>query len=296
MTTITAGQVKELRERTGVGMMECKKALEASSGNMDIAIEELRKSGRAKADKKAGRVAAEGMVIIQSSNDGQYAVLVEVNCETDFVARDANFLSFADAVAKTALAARLEDVNALATTQLAGTNVTVEEARQTLVAKIGENISIRRIALMKSDSGTTTGTYSHSNRIGVLVKLDVNNIELAKDIAMHIAASKPLVISPADVPKDLVEKEKEIYLAQAATSGKPQDILEKMVAGKLKKFLDEVSLLGQPFVKDPDTTVSNLLTKNRAKVIGFSRFEVGEGIEKEKEDFVEAVMSQVQGG
>jgi len=292
---ITAAQVKELRERTGVGMMECKKALEATNGDMQLAIEELRKSGSAKADKKAGRVAAEGIVIVKTATDGKGAVMIEINSETDFVARDENLLSFADAVAKTALAAKVKQVEALSALPLTGSNNTVEEARQALVAKVGENINIRRLVLIDSASATI-GTYSHGSRIGVLVELDSDNADLAKDIAMHVAASKPLVISQEDVPQDIVAKEKEIFMAQAATSGKPQEIIEKMVGGKLKKFLDEVSLLGQPFVKDPEVVVSSLLSKNRAKVVSFTRFEVGEGIEKETEDFVEAVMSQVHGG
>lgn len=294
MAAITAAQVKELRERTGVGMMECKKALEAANGDMTLAIEELRKSGRAKADKKSGRVAAEGVILIQTSDDGKNTIMVEINSETDFVARDTNFMTFADAVAKTALAAKVQDVAALAGLPLAGHNTTVEEARQALVAKIGENINVRRIVIIESITGSV-GTYLHGNRIGVLVQLDTANPGLAKDIAMHVAASKPIVISQDDVPQELVEKEKEIYFAQAATSGKPQEIIEKMVQGKLKKYLDEVCLVGQPFVKDPETMVSALLSKNRAKVVSFVRFEVGEGIEKETEDFVEAVMAQVQG-
>lgn len=292
---VTAAQVKELRERTGVGMMECKKALEAANGDMDVAIEELRKSGSAKADKKAGRVAAEGIIIVKLSSDGKTAAMVEINCETDFVGRDENFLAFADAVALTALAAKAKDIETLLGLNLAGATSTVEEARKVLVAKVGENINVRRVAIIDVANGSL-GTYTHGNRIGVLVEMDSDNQDLAKDIAMHIAASKPLVISQTDVPQDIVEKEKEIFMAQAASSGKPQEIIEKMVGGKLKKFLDEVSLMGQPFVKDPETTVSNLLNKNRAKVISFARFEVGEGIEKETEDFVEAVMSQVHGG
>ncbi|MHB1947611.1 MAG: translation elongation factor Ts [Gammaproteobacteria bacterium] len=294
MAEITAAQVKELRERTGVAMMECKKALVATGGDMELAIEELRKSGRAKADKKSGRVAAEGVVIIQTSNDGKLAVMVEINSETDFVARDANFLAFANAVAKTALAAKEQDVATLMSLPIDGGNSTVEEARLMLVTKIGENINVRRVVIATTKSGSI-GTYLHGSRIGVLAELDVDNQDLAKDIAMHIAASKPLVISQEDVSADLVAKEKEIYMAQAATSGKPQEILEKMVGGKLKKFLDEVSLMGQPFVKDPEVMISTLLNKNRAKVLSFTRFEVGEGIEKEAEDFVEAVMAQVHG-
>ncbi len=292
--SVSATQVKELRERTGAGMMECKKALEVTGGDVQLAVEELRKTGRAKADKKAGRVAAEGIVLIQASSDGKQAMMIEVNSETDFVARDDNFLRFVDAVATTALQAKAKEVSALSASSLAGHgNTTVEEARQALVAKVGENIHVRRLAFV--DIAHTIGTYLHSNRIGVLVELDVNNPELAKDIAMHIAACKPVVVAPEDVPHDIVEKEREIYLAQAAGSGKPQDIIEKMVNGRLKKFLDEVSLLGQPFVKDPNMTVAALLSKNRAKVVAFVRFEVGEGIEKETENFVEAVMSQVQG-
>lgn len=289
--SISAALVKELRERTGAGMMECKKALELSKGDIDLAIEELRKSGQTKAGKKAGRIAAEGVIVIHTSADRHLAVMAEINCETDFVARDSNFLSFADALAKTALASKTNDVNALLTQQLAGSSGTVEEARHALVAKLGENITARRIALATGN----IGTYLHGSRIGVLVELDVNNLELAKDIAMHIAASKPLVINPEDVPADLIAKEKEIYFAQASTSGKPKEIIEKMVNGKLKKYLDEVSLMGQPFIKDPEVTIGRLLAQQGAKVISFVRFEVGEGIEKVSEDFVEAVMSQVHG-
>lgn len=289
---VSAAQVKELRERTGAGMMDCKKALEVTQGDIALAVEELRKSGRAKADKKAGRVAAEGLVIIRMSGDGRQAALIEVNSETDFVARDENLISFANALADTALATKAQDVSYLADVVLVGQNVKVEEARQTLVAKVGENINVRRLAFKQASH--TIGTYLHSNRIGVLVELDVENPELAKDIAMHIAASKPLVIAPEEVPADIVAKEKEIFMAQAASSGKPQDIIEKMVGGRIKKYLDEVSLLGQPFVKDPNITIASLLGKNRAKVVAFTRFEVGEGIEKEVEDFVEAVLSQVQ--
>ena len=292
-TVISAAQVKELRERTGAGMMECKKALEVSGGDIERAIEELRKSGATKAGKKAGRIAAEGAIVI--ADNGKQAVMVEVNSETDFVARDANFTSFVAAVAKTALETGIDDVAKFSAVSLLGDTRTVEEARQELVSKVGENVQIRRIVLSKP-TAATVGTYLHGNRIGVMVELDTDNKDLARDIAMHIAASKPLVISPEDVSQELIAKEKEIYMAQAATSGKPQDIIEKMVAGRLKKFLDEVSLVGQPFVKDPDVTVGSLLNKHRAKVLAFYRYEVGEGIEKVSEDFKEAVMSQVQGG
>lgn len=288
---ISASQVKELRERTGAGMMECKKALTESNGDMELAIENLRKSGAAKAGKKAGRTAAEGAIVIKT--DGKQTVMVEVNCETDFVARDTNFTAFANAVAETALQAKEQNVEKISALPLQGK--TVEEIRQELVSKIGENVQIRRI-IITSQAAATVGTYLHGTRIGVLVELDTDNNDLARDVAMHIAASKPIVVSPENVSKELVEKEKEIYMAQAAGSGKPQEIIEKMVVGRLKKFLDEVSLIGQPFVKDPDLTVGALLSKNRAKVLAFHRYEVGEGIEKVTEDFAEAVMSQVQGG
>jgi len=209
------------------------------------------------------------------------------------VARDENFLAFADKVAKAALASKMSDTENLLNLSLTGTNQTIDEARQSLIAKVGENINIRRIVM--EDANTSIGAYLHGNRIGVLVELDVENKELAKDIAMHIAASKPMVINPQEVPAEIIAKEKEIYKAQSLGSGKPEDIIEKMVAGKLKKYLDEISLVGQPFIKDPNTLVGTLLNKHRAKVVSFTRFEVGEGIEKEAENFVEAVMAQVHG-
>lgn len=288
---ISAAQVKELRESTGAGMMECKKALVESQGDMEGAVEYLRKTGIAKAGKKAARVAAEGVIVI--SDNGKHAVMVEINSETDFVARDGNFTAFAKDVAEAALKAQEQDVSKFSETILRD-GKSVEQVRQELVAKVGENVQIRRIVFANATNGTV-GTYLHSGRIGVLVELDADNKDLARDIAMHIAASKPIVVLPEHVSQDIVAKEKEIYMAQAATSGKPQDIIEKMVVGRLKKYLDEVSLTGQPFVKDPDTTVGNLLNKNRAKVVAFHRYEVGEGIEKITEDFAEAVMSQVQG-
>jgi elongation factor Ts len=294
MTTISASQVKELRERTGAGMMECKKALTESHGDMELAIEGLRKAGIAKASKKAGRIAAEGAIVIKTN--GKQAAMVEINCETDFVARDINFTAFVNAVAETALSAKEQDINKLSALSMQDyASKTVEEVRQELVSKIGENVQIRRIVI-SSASAATVGTYLHGARIGVMVELDTDNIDVARDVAMHIAATKPIVVSPEHMPEDVVAKEKEIYMAQAATSGKPQEIIEKMVLGRLKKYLDEVSLVGQPFVKDPDTTVGNLLNKHRGKVLAFYRYEVGEGIEKVSEDFAEAVMSQVQGG
>lgn len=292
MNTISASQVKTLRERTGAGMMDCKKALEASGGDIEQAIEELRKKGKAKADKKAGRIAAEGAIVI--AEDHKQGVIIEINSETDFVARDANFTSFTQAVGETALFDKIEDVDTLSNTKLKGFELSVEEIRQDLVTKVGENVQIRRMVL-SNPKAQSIGTYNHGNRIGVIVELDIDDKVLARDIAMHIAASKPLVISPQDVPQDVVASEKEIYMAQAATSGKPQEIIEKMVVGRLKKFLDEVSLLGQPFVKEPEITVGSLLAKHRAKVLAFYRFEVGEGILKASEDFKEAVMSQMQG-
>ncbi len=294
-TPITSDLVKQLRDRTNAGMMDCKRALEATHGDIELAIEELRKSGRMKADKKAARIAADGAVVI--AEQGKQAVMIEINSETDFVARDGNFVQFTQALAKTALESKAMSTDHLATLPLlhhVGHGHQVEEARLELVAKVGENIQLRRLVL-SNPASAGMGTYLHGNRIGVIVELDVDNKELARDIAMHIAASRPLVISPENVPADVIAKEKEIYMAQAATSGKPQEIIEKMVAGRLKKYLDEVSLMGQAFVKDPDITVGSLLNKHRAKVLAFYRYEVGEGIEKTTEDFKEAVMSQVQG-
>jgi len=293
--SVSAGQVKELRERTGAGMMECKKALVATGGDMEGAVEELRKSGRAKADKKAGRVASEGVVVVRS--DAKSTVMLELNSETDFVARDENFLAFSSAVAETALkTSAASDVTELQNLPLAGASgTTVDEARQALIAKVGENITIRRLVRINAET-TRTGVYLHGSRIGVLVEVDGNHPDLAKDIAMHVAASRPMVILPEQVPAAIIEKEREIFMAQAASSGKPQAIMEKMVDGRVRKFLDEVSLMGQPFVRDPEQTVGKLLEKNRVRVLNFYRFEVGEGIEKEAEDFVGAVMAQVHGG
>jgi elongation factor Ts len=291
---ITAALVKELRERTQAGMMECKKALEATGGDMEAAVEELRKSGIARAGKKAGRIAAEGAVVITISSDNKRAVMVEVNSETDFVSRDANFTNFAKLVGDAALKINSNDVAALSAEKVNGSQ-TVEDARLELVTKVGENVQIRRLQHTSNDAAFV-GSYVHGSRIGVVVELDVQNEELARDVAMHVAACRPTVISPDKVPQDLIDKEKEIYTAQAATSGKPAEIIEKMVVGRMKKFLDEVSLTGQPFVKDPDMSVGTLLAKHKAKVLGFYCYEVGEGIEKVVEDFKEAVMSQAAQG
>ncbi|MEL0081655.1 MAG: translation elongation factor Ts [Gammaproteobacteria bacterium] len=287
---VTAQLVKEMRERTGLGMMECKKALVETDGDIDAAIEAMRKSGQAKADKKAGRIAAEGRVVTHQG--GQSAGLLEINCETDFVAKDESFIAFCDAVA--AVAGKLDNVDDLLATSLSS-GQTVEETRQQLILKIGENIQIRRLANL-SGEGVVYGSYMHGGNIGVVVKLEGGDASLAKDVAMHIAASNPLCIAEADVPADLLVKEREIYAAQAAESGKPEAIQEKMVDGRIRKYLAEVTLNGQAFVKDPDVTVGKLLNKAGATALEFIRFQVGEGIEKKEEDFVAEVMKQAKGG
>ncbi len=290
---ITANDVKELRELTGAGMMECKKALVASNGDIKAAIDAMRKAGTAKAAKKAGRITAEGLIDVKVSANGQLATLVEVNCETDFVGRDANFKAFVASLVDSALTTQTADINQIADVSLSGSTHTVEQARQELINKVGENVQIRRIALVKSSG--TIGSYVHSGRIGALVALSVDNPTLAKDIAMHVAASNPQVIAPEEVPAHLIAQEKEIFMAQSANSGKPSEIIEKMVSGRISKFVNEISLVGQPFVKDPATTVGQLLQSAQARVTQFVRFEVGEGIEKPIEDFAEAVMAQVSG-
>jgi elongation factor Ts len=291
---ITASMVKELRERTGSGMMECKKALQEAGGDIDVAIENMRKSGLAKADKKSGRVAAEGRVVIEISGDGKEAAVVEVNCETDFVSGGDEFLNFVKAVAKTALANKPADIAALAELTLDGASQSIEEVRKEMVAKIGENIQLRRFELLNTENGTF-GSYLHGTRMGVLVEMEGGSDELIKDVAMHIAASNPLCVSEEDVPADVLEKEKEILRAQALESGKPADIVEKMLTGRIRKYLAEITLLGQSFVKDPDKTVSTLLSDAGATVNSFVRYEVGEGIEKKQENFADEVMAQVNG-
>ena len=291
---ITASMVKELRERTGSGMMECKKALQEAEGNLDVAIENMRKSGLAKADKKSGRVAAEGRVVIEISDDGKSAAVVEVNCETDFVSGGDDFLSFVTAIAKTALANQPADIAALSEMTLDGSSETIEEARKTKIAKIGENMQLRRFELLKSEDGSF-GSYLHGSRMGVLVEMTNGNDELIKDVAMHIAASNPLCVSESDVPADVLEKEKDILRAQALESGKPADIVEKMLTGRVRKYLAEITLLGQSFVKDPDKTVETLLADAGATVNNFVRYEVGEGIEKKQENFADEVMAQLGG-
>jgi len=289
---ITAALVKELRERTGAGMMECKKMLVETDGDIEAAIEKMRKSGAAKADKKAGRVAAEGTIALAKSDDDKCAVLVEVNCETDFVAKGDDFKAFAADVANAALNSAVADMEALAAVELPG-GASVEDTRRELVAKIGENITVRRFDRVETDG--VVGAYLHGSRIGVLVELKGGDATLAKDIAMHVAASKPECVSEAQVPAEVIEKEKEIFSAQAAESGKPAEIIEKMVNGRIAKFLKEITLVGQPFVKDPDQTVGKLLDSKGAEVVRFARLEVGEGIEKKEEDFVAEVMAQAKG-
>jgi len=286
---ITASLVKELRERTGSGMMECKKALVETDGDIDAAAELMRKSGAAKADKKAGRVAADGAVKASVSDDGKSAVILEINSETDFVAKDENFQAFADQVLATIAEQQPDSVEALSSLQM-GNGQSVEEARQALIARVGENIQVRRFQQITSDGAIAS--YLHGSRIGVLVD-STADAELARDIAMHIAAVNPQFVDQDAIPVEFVEKEKSILIAQAESSGKPAEIIEKMIHGRLNKFLAEVTLLGQPFVKDPEQKVSKLLADAGASVTGFVRYEVGEGIEKKVEDFAAEVASQL---
>jgi len=286
---ITASQVKELRERTGSGMMECKKALVEAEGDIEAAAELMRKSGAAKADKKAGRVAADGAIKLLVSDDVKSAVILEINSETDFVAKDDNFQAFADQVLAVIAQQQPTSVEQLAGLQLES-GQSVEEARQALIAKVGENIQVRRFQRVVSDAAIAS--YAHGARIGVLVDSSADN-DLARDIAMHIAAVNPQFVDQDAIPTDFVEKEKGILIAQAESSGKPPEIIEKMIQGRLDKFLAEVTLMGQPFVKDPDQKVGQLLTSAGAEVKGFIRYEVGEGIEKKVEDFAAEVASQL---
>lgn len=289
---ITAALVKDLRERTGAGMMECKKALVEVDGDIEAAIDLMRKSGAAKADKKAGRIAAEGLVVFKSTADGKKAAMVEINCETDFVTKGEDFLGFSAAVAQTTLDNMPADIDALLAATMEG-GESVADATKTLIAKVGENMNVRRFVSKTTDG--VLGCYLHGGRIGVLVELQGGDEALAKDIAMHVAASNPACVSEADVDPELIEKEKAIFVAQAAESGKPPEIVEKMVGGRIKKFLKEITLTGQPFVKDPDQTVEQLLKAAGATVVAFDRLEVGEGIEKKVENFAEEVMAQAQG-
>ncbi|MDF1623528.1 translation elongation factor Ts [Pseudohongiella nitratireducens] len=283
MANITAGMVKELRERTGLGMMDCKKALVEAGGDMETAIEDLRKASGLKAAKKAGRTAAEGVVLTKVAEDGSYAAVLEVNSETDFVARDDNFLAFANKTMDSVFSQKESDIAKLLEAGL-------ETEREALVQKIGENINLRRAEILEGD---VVDGYVHSNnRIAVLVALKGGNADLARDVAMHIAAVNPMVIRGEDVPKDALDKEREIFTAQAQESGKPAEIIEKMIEGRIRKYVAEITLVEQPFVKDPDTKVGALLKNAGAEVVSFVRYEVGEGIEKEEVDFAEEVAAQ----
>ena len=286
---ISAEEVRHLRERTGAGMMECKKALVETSGNLDADAELMRKHGLAKADKKATRVAAEGVIAIARGADGHAAAMLELNCETDFVAREQEFVKFAADVAREALAGKLSDPAALAARVLHGESIDVR--RRALVAKIGENISIRRATVLESSG--PLGAYVHGTRIGVLIALEGADEALARDLAMHVAAANPRYISAADMPATELAKEREILTEQATREGKSPEIAAKMVEGRLRKSLAEITLLGQPFVKDPDQSVEKLLKAAGARVLRFERFEVGAGIEKKQEDFAAEVMAQV---
>ncbi|MCY3852857.1 MAG: translation elongation factor Ts [Gammaproteobacteria bacterium] len=287
---ITAQLVKELRTRTGVGMMECKRALSECDGDIDAAIQHLRTSGQMKADKKSARTAAEGSLALAKSGDGARALLLELNSETDFVAKDEGFLAFAQTCAEAALSSGTDDVGALMNQTVDGG--TLEETRRELVARLGENIQARRLQGLDAD-GASIACYLHGRRIGVLVAFD-GEPELGRDLAMHIAASRPVCVNEDEVPEDLLEKEREVLTAQAQESGKPPEIIEKMIAGRLRKYLSEITLLGQPFVKDPDVTVGKLLQSKNASVRAFTRLEVGEGIEKKQENFAEEVRAQAE--
>lgn len=289
--SVTAAMVKELRERTGAGMMECKKALVAANADIEVAIEEMRKSGAAKAAKKSGRVAAEGVVKIADSADGKNVTMVEINSETDFAAKDATFLEFTDKVVAKAAELGSDSVDELMAAEIDGESV--ETIRTALIAKIGENIQIRRITQLTANEGVF-GHYIHGVKIGVVVNVNTDDSELAKDIAMHIAAVNPEFISEKDVPAEVVAKEKEILMAQVEDSGKPPEIVEKMIGGRLRKFLAGITLYGQPFVKNPDMTVEKLLKSKNADVVTFSRMEVGDGIEKKEDNFAEEVMAQAR--
>ena len=291
-SNITAEAVKQLRERTGAGMMECKKALVETKGDLDAAAELMRKQGLAKADKKAARVAAEGVIVIEKSADARTAAMVEINCETDFVAREGDFRGFAQAVAAKALVTGSASLEAILAVKL-DNGETIEERRRALIAKIGENISVRRSVVLSSQGNL--GAYVHGTRIGAIVVVKGGDATLAHDLAMHVAASNPKYLAMADVPADVIAKEREILTEQARGEGKPPEIVAKMVEGRLRKSLGEITLVGQPFVKDPDVTIEKLLKGAKAEVTAFQRFEVGAGIEKKQDDFVAEVMAQVKG-
>ena len=286
MTNISASQVKELREKTGLGLMDCKKALEEANGDLDLAVEELRKTSGLKASKKSSRSAADGLIGIKSLEGKSF--MVEINCETDFVARDDSFNSFMQEVLEIASSNRDKSLEEIL-------EAGIEDKREKLVQKLGENIVVRRITASE-DNADSSGVYLHSNnKIGTIISLKGGTEEVAKDIAMHAAATDPMAISPSDISQDVIGKEREIYKAQSEESGKPADIVEKMIEGKIRKFLSEVSLTEQDFVKDPSMQINDLLKNNNASIIGLRRFEVGEGIEVEKVDFASEVMSQIEG-
>jgi len=291
--SISAAMVKELRERTGSGMMECKKALVEANGDMELAIENMRKAGLAKADKKSGRIAAEGIIGVKVSDDAKTVVMVDVNCETDFVAKGDDFIGFANDVVNSLLTSNVNSDEELQAMVLS-TGVSVDDTRRALIAKIGENITVRRFVKFTTTDGGQAA-YLHGSKIGVIVELSKNDPALGKDVAMHVAAAKPEYVSDDQVSADVIAKEKEIFAAQALESGKPAEIVEKMIGGRINKFLAEVTLLGQPFIKDDSVTVGKLLASKGNAVVRFARFEVGEGIEKKEEDFAAEVMAQVRG-
>ena len=290
--SVTAEAVRQLRERTAAGMMECKRALVETNGDLDAAAELMRKQGLAKADKKATRIAAEGVIATARADDGRAAVLVEINCETDFVGRGEEFGAFAAAVAAIALTAKPADVDALLAAKLPG-GETVDESRRALIAKLGENISLRRF--VRVESAGELGSYLHGTRIGTLVAIDGGDAALARDLAMHVAASNPRYLSAAEVPAAEAAKEREILIEQASNEGKPPEIVAKMVEGRLRKQLAEITLMGQPFVKDPEVSIEKLLKGAKARVTRYERLEVGAGIEKKQDDFVAEVMAQAKG-
>ena len=289
---ITAALVKELRDRTGAGMMDCKKALVETNADLEAAIDLMRASGAAKAAKKAGRVASEGLVNVTVSDDNKQAAILEVNSETDFVTKGSAFIDFVDSLGRLALKNKPESVESFLGQKL-DSGETVDEARENIIAKIGENISVRRVQIISTETGIL-GAYKHGDRIAVLTVLASQDSALAKDVAMHIAASRPECISENQLSEELLEREKAIFIEQARESGKPDNIIEKMIVGRMKKFVNEVTLYGQSFVKDPDVTVGELVKSNNSKVESFVRYEVGEGIEKKEDNFVEEVMAQAQ--
>ena len=287
MANISAALVKELRERTGAGMMDCKKALTEADGDIELAIENMRKSGQAKAAKKAGRIAAEGVILARA--EGNTAVMIELNCETDFVGKDVSFRAFGEQVLALAVANKISDLEALKAAAMENGD-SVEVSLNNLIAKLGENMNLRRMIVVEGDN---LGTYIHGGRIGVITKLVGGTTDLAKDLAMHVAANSPQFVKPEDVSAEVVAKEREIQIDIAINSGKPKDIAEKMVEGRMKKFTGEISLTGQMFVKDPSISVADLLKKEGADVLEFVRFEVGEGIEKQETDFAAEVQAQI---